>query len=133
AREALELLKELDCTSKLEIAAEESPDKKEPSRKNSSEATDVHASNIILRVGAVDQKEFRLRFQTKSDCASILTAVTFQRIVEAILTTPIGNAEFTESEILWSANEYLSNQEVVFATDSMVEVLRIINKVAATN
>jgi hydrogenase-4 transcriptional activator len=38
-----------------------------------------------------------------------------------------------ESESLWSATECLSNQEVVFAAESMMEILKTINKVSRTN
>lgn len=138
ATEAVKLLRELDCASNLSLTIDRGSDKSQraPSKfwlDNSNSESAVEVPSIVLHVGSSNEREFRIGFRAKEDCASILAAVTFQRIIEMLLAAPVSSPEFGESEILWSANEYLSNEEVVFAADSMTDVLKTINKIAATN
>jgi DNA-binding NtrC family response regulator/tetratricopeptide (TPR) repeat protein len=138
AIEVFNLLKELDCATDIEVAVErESQNTQTMRSRGSLDRSDGEGhglgSRSVLHLGSADHGTFQLKFQARQDCASLLAAITFQRIIEMILAIPVSTPEFAESETLWSANESLSNGEIVFAADSMMEVLRTINKVAATN
>jgi transcriptional regulator with GAF, ATPase, and Fis domain/tetratricopeptide (TPR) repeat protein len=137
--EAFRLLRDLNCSEYAALSAQDGSEESRmihkvgrPSNINvNSEA--IPRQEVTLDIGSPEQRKFRLTYLPRCDAASILSARSFQRIVEKILRPSADLSEVSESEILWPANEWLSNDEVVFAADSMMDILRTINKIATTN
>jgi transcriptional regulator with GAF, ATPase, and Fis domain/tetratricopeptide (TPR) repeat protein len=136
--EAFYLLNDLDCATNVTFATDDGAKRTEVLRHaGSKDCLSFHSGGgqqaQDIHLGTSNQRQFKLSFLPKSDAASILATSTFRRIVERILAIQHSNPELAEAESLWAATECLSNQEVVFAAESMMDILKTINKVARTN
>ena len=94
-------------------------------------STTPDAVTVIL--SDIDHVRVSLSFSPFDHTSSILTALAFQRVLRQILEIGSPESLTGDHEIVWSANEDTSAPAgVVFASDAMLAVLRIVKKIAPT-
>jgi len=119
-RELAKLLSMLECTSDIRIehyVGDLAP--KTP--------TDPDDMSI-----AIDSSGCRMVFRPKSDVSSAVAAAAFRRLVDRILRLRTSDTLDVSSNP-WPLNESLPSGNVVFASNTMSEILGTINRIAATN
>jgi DNA-binding NtrC family response regulator/tetratricopeptide (TPR) repeat protein len=130
--EAVSLLRELNCASSINLQVGNGCE-----RLNSSSAIVrdiVESSAISIALGADQDKQVTLSFTTLADPRSRLTALTFKRIIEQVLTTRNSYSQLTDREIVWTTSEGTTvKQGVVFASDAMLSVWRTVKQIAPTD
>jgi DNA-binding NtrC family response regulator/tetratricopeptide (TPR) repeat protein len=119
ALEAAELLRDLDCAINVRIAPSEV--KVRPIQTSDSP---IVYSTVLTPNGP------RLEFSPKRDSGSIVASLTFQRVVERIGCNEIDDRS---DDILWPQSDTAVSDDMVFAADSMIEILKTVRKVATTN
>ncbi len=120
--EAVKLLQELQCSSHFEIGAGSSTfEMDSPS----------DLPTITVPIGAQPDGPV-LCIRPDRNCDSILAALIYKRVIEGLAQRETAESS-DESDLLWPSAEALSGNDVVFASDPMVGILKTVNKVAPTN
>lgn len=130
-REAVSFIQELDCAENVTLNVRDESEGSDILGYEGKKLSRQRTFNIPL--GRLGQKQVIVSFVAKSDPSSIVAALTLQRVIERILLIQTTESEFVNYESLWSANEWLTNQEIVFSAQPMLDILRTIRKVAPTD
>lgn len=132
-REAMALLRDLNCAESVTLSSHSEFEVLILKHVGANSSQPGANGIFSVDLGKTGQKRIVLSFVPKSDPSSIVAALTFQRVVERLLPIQTADSEFMDCEPLWSANEYLSSQEVVFSSEAMLEILGTIRKISSTN
>ena len=131
--EAAALLKELGCTSAIELVVDEQTEKRVIARHCENEGS-TNVSAISITFDSSSQGAVTLSFVPLDDARAKLTALSFYRVLKQILA--IGHSEpgFGDYEIGWTGNESSrAAQGQVFSSESMVAILMTLKRVAPTD
>jgi DNA-binding NtrC family response regulator/tetratricopeptide (TPR) repeat protein len=132
--EALNLLMDLNCAESNVLVAEDTARTCEILYSAGANVPDDQLKNRIkLELGTARQRRLRLEFILKDDPASILTGRAFERVVKQILRPLPDESLFATSECLWLTNEWLPNGDCVFASESMLDILKTVGKISGTD
>jgi DNA-binding NtrC family response regulator/tetratricopeptide (TPR) repeat protein len=129
--EAALLLQELKCAHTIALVKQQG-DKLTVIREKTSPTARPPTDEVTIALNGSDHP-LKLCFTPFDDTKSTLTALTFQRVLHHILDITSPESLAGDQEIVWGTNESTSvTPEVVFASDPMLAVLRIVRKVAPT-
>jgi DNA-binding NtrC family response regulator/tetratricopeptide (TPR) repeat protein len=133
--EAMLLLQELKCSSTINLLMGNGSDQ-HLLRTSSVEGVggrDNPVPDISLVFGQDREKQVTLSFSPLRDPKSTLTALSFKRIIEQVLSTANTESEFSNREVVWAASVGTSvRQGVVFASSAMMGILRTVKQIAGT-
>jgi DNA-binding NtrC family response regulator/tetratricopeptide (TPR) repeat protein len=130
--EAAALLKDLACTSKIELVVDELTNKRVLEHYCENRASTV-ATPISITFGS-GQRVITLSFVPLDDARSKLTALSFYRVLKQILAIGCTEAGFGGQDIVWTTNEGCgAKQGAIFRSESMVAILRILKQVGPTD
>ena len=134
-REAVLLLQELNCAESvdLQIVDPESSSRPESVALNGSSVTHLQ-TDISIVPGSSAHKRVTLSFVPLGYPKSQLIALSFKRVISQILASRTTDTTFGDHDIVWtSSNSTATEQGVVFASESMLSVLRTVRQIAPTD
>ncbi len=132
--EAVLLLQELRCSSTITLLAGEGCDQHLLRASSIDGDYDKSTSDISLVFGQDRGKQVTLSFTPLRDPKSTLTALSFKRIIEQLLSIGNAESEFSDQEVIWTTSAGTSvRQGVVFASGAMVGILRTVKQIAGTD
>ena len=129
--EAVLLLQELACAQSIKLLRE--PENIEVSR--ASRATELTApQEIRINLRELDRSRLILSFVSLPDPKSVLTAMTFRRIVDQVLGTRSAESFLGDQEVIWRTEDNSSvTCGFAFASNTMSGILRVVKQVAPTD
>lgn len=132
-REAVHLLSDLDCADSIALTAINHVGRRELLCRVGGEVRKEAAELLIIEIGNASQGQLRLELIPKPEPAAILTTGNFERVIKGIATANAIDTPLADSETVWPSDEWLSNRAVVFAAKPMMELLKTIKKISATD
>ena len=131
--EAALLLRDLNCAHEIKLLREHD-DEKTILREELSSTEPASTDSVTILISDNDHSRLILAFSPLDDTRSMLTAVTFQRVLRQILEFSSPDSLVGDQDIFWRTSERTSTPSgVVFASDSMFAVLRIVKKIGPTD
>ena len=135
--EAMLLLQELKCSSTINLLMRNGAEQ-HLLRTFAVDDLDGHYDNpkpdFSLVFGQDREKQVTLSFSPLPDPKSTLTALSFKRIIEQVLSNENTESEFSNRDVLWTTSAGTPvKQGVVFASSAMMGILRTVKQIATTD
>ncbi len=129
--EAASLLKDLACTSKIELTVDDGALHGAVQQSLGKDVQSTDAASMSIAFNAGSQRQVTLSFAPLENPRARLTALSFFRVLKQILAIGGGESVFTDQEIVWTANDGISaKQGVIFGSDLMLAILRTVKQIA---
>jgi DNA-binding NtrC family response regulator len=131
--EAVSLLRELACTSAIDLAVDDASSNGSPQH-SQQKGADSATTSISIAFDAGSHRTVTLSFVPLDDVRARLTALSFHRVLKQILAIGACEPALPDQEIVWTANEGTSaRQGVIFGSDSMLAILRTVKQIASVD
>ncbi|HTL02168.1 MAG TPA: sigma 54-interacting transcriptional regulator [Vicinamibacterales bacterium] len=134
--EIVSLLREMNCTTRVNFVAQQaaSPQHTVQLTTSSSDGSDAAGGeDVTLSVGSRRGDDYFLSFCPSSDLQSQLTCTAITRVVNAALELRRLRADLSERRAIWPSEEVPPPNGALFVAPSMAELLRTIRKIATSN
>jgi len=128
--EAASLLRELGCTHTIKLESWKGGERT-VLRCDESSNTPAIGEPVAINFSSSDEARLTLSYYPLNDTRSIVTAVTFLRVLRQIQDISSPESLIGEQDVVWNTNESASTSTgVVFASTSMLSVLRTVKQIA---
>jgi DNA-binding NtrC family response regulator/tetratricopeptide (TPR) repeat protein len=125
AQEATALLHKLECAERIRLDANSSG--------GGLRSDQNGIESIVIDLGRTGEHPLSLCISPQGDPAAIHTAATFARVLERILDSDGKDRDSGAADSLWSGKEWSSNDEIAFAAQPMLDIVKTVRKVAPTD
>ncbi len=131
--EAVSFLEELDCAAAIELATHVG-DQRHPIRHVGCVRHSWPGNGNSIVISEHSHRKVTLSYLPIENPSCRLTAFAFEKVIRQILSIAPTDSVFGDREIGWASDEgTVTKQGVVFASDSMLGVLRTVRQIAATD
>jgi DNA-binding NtrC family response regulator/tetratricopeptide (TPR) repeat protein len=131
--EAISLLRELECTGTIKLERWHGSERT-LLRQEVTPNVAVSSEIVTIILKDTDATHLTLSYSALGDPKSNLTALTFQRVLRQIQGSKSSEPLSADEEIVWSVNPNTQpSLGVVFASPTMLAVLRSVKKIAPTD
>ena len=134
--EITSLLKEMNCTTRLNFVAQRGSTRQDlvnlVSYSDDAEAVSASGERVTINLGSNRFDEYSVTFSPSRDLQSQLQCTAITKVVNSALELRRLRADLSERRAIWPSEELALSGDAIFAAPSMVEILKTIRKIATS-